>query len=626
MSLEVEEIVQSPPLKKRKINLLASTNKCPVMALNEMKSDVVYTFSETGPSHAKIFQSTVVLNNQTFTAQDTTKKKAKKRVAEIILQSAIQLRDPTICNQWQSNDKNPAQDFSSDPSEAVQSSSHFYSFEASVDRSGQPQPHSVSPVDHSQSSPLYYLKRLRPGIKVEIVKTQGSAHARIFTAEVELEDKKYEGIGPNKKQAMNTAAQEALRSVFLVELPKPVVEAQTNEFGDVIARLVESTYEELTKEVASNVSRYKVLAGVVMTRGPLLEGAAVVSIATGSKCISGSHLSMEGDTINDCHAEILARRCLMNYFYHQLDVFKLSPSESIFDSSDTSNLLKLKENISFHMFISSAPCGDARIFTLNDTVSSPFEDLHPNRQGRGTLRTKIESGEGTIPVVQSMQTWDGILQGERLLTMSCSDKVARWNVVGVQGSLLSHLIEPIYLQTIVVGSFFHRVHMQRALIGRIEHLKGLPSPFYLSRPALKCTSASPQRLPSKSPRHSICWSSHWNESEMIDIQKGKLMNGSTSRLCKKSLFQHFSLMVNDKLEWRSIMELHCNNGNVMYQTVKRAARAFGEAKEMLQSALVTARYGQWIKKPLEQDMFELSFEMSRKSGVKHETPDQCSSQ
>jgi len=174
------------------------------------------------------------------------------------------------------------------------------------------------------------------------------------------------------------------------------------------------------KDSESTLIRHKVLAGIVMTWGP--KGSQVVAIGTGSKCIGGGGLSLEGRALNDCHAEILARRGLVAFLYDQLSDFSSNPEWSIFEEAPAGSRdrrLRLRDHIKFHLYVSSAPCGDARTFAYEElnadnvklqpmnepkwkptsfgpAMSDPAVATNPEfyRRRQGVLRTKLEAGEG----------------------------------------------------------------------------------------------------------------------------------------------------------------------------------------------------------------------------------------
>merc|ERR1712223_1887000 len=200
----------------------------------------------------------------------------------------------------------------------------------------------------------------------------------------------FEGTGASKKLAKQACARMALTALYNLSFT-PGMETGNEEKGapddkdqlvpgtsvplsefslpqsvaDKIGKLVLDKFTEKIVGQASQHSRRKVLAGIVMTTdGATWEEMEVISVATGTKCVNGEHMSVNGNSLNDCHAEIVSRRCLLSFLYSQLENLSENPSgSSIFVSRQSGGGYKLKPEVRFHLYINTAPCGDARIFS-----------------------------------------------------------------------------------------------------------------------------------------------------------------------------------------------------------------------------------------------------------------------
>uniref|UniRef100_A0A1B0ET39 Uncharacterized protein n=2 Tax=Lutzomyia longipalpis TaxID=7200 RepID=A0A1B0ET39_LUTLO len=552
----------SSPRKKRKNGEQLPQPKNPVALLNELRQGLTYTLeAQTGPVHAPLFTISVEVDGQTYTGQGRSKKMARLAAAESALRSFIQLKDGAVLSPLKPTNN---VDFTSDEH-----------------------------IENGTSSD-----------------SESDCEIRI------LIQRSLESISQNNSaKAALAALCNISYSPMQTQLPKSTVTsinysdkecpelAQT--IADGIGKFVLQKFTEIM--VGHEVySRRKVLAGIVMTCGPDLNQAKVISVSTGTKCVNGEYISVSGSAVNDCHAEIVSRRCLVDYLYGQLMMHlnDETASDSIFvRPTKQGELYQLKDNIQFHLYINTAPCGDARIFSPHEEDATLGIDKHPNRKARGQLRTKIESGEGTIPVKNSdgIQTWDGVLQGQRLLTMSCSDKIAKWNVLGVQGALLASIIQPIYLTSIVLGSLLHPAHMYRAVCGRIENsIQNLPPPYQLNRPKLALVTSSEMRNPIKAPNFSINWTYGNAEVEIINSITGKTIHNKISRITKQSFFARYAKLISQLPLIEKRATIDCDYGEM-----KASVHEYQIAKQELFTAFKREDLGHWLKKPIEQNQFSL---------------------
>ena len=362
--------------------------------------------------------------------------------------------------------------------------------------------------------------------------------------------------------------------------------------ADEVARLVQAQYARLPKTGKPQPGEWTVLAGITLVRPGA--PAEVVALGTGTKCLTVSQVAADaqGECVHDAHAEVCARRALRAFLIAELKSLAKSSPSTVVQPISGGGGFELRPGVQLVLYTSEPPCGDAAIFTTSGelpcaedpgactattepTAKRPRPADDESGTGHGQQPAVTLHRTGARPAAQSaleaeassggavclpglVRTKPG--RGERTCCMSCSDKLARWQEIGIQGALLSLLMPaPIRLASIVVGQPSSIDALRRA-VGRCATARSggveASQAVQLGSTALRFEHASPPEATDAASAaahtcsNSLVWAS-CGVSEALNGLSGKRLGANKrapspkhrSQVCKALLLQQILELV-----------------------------------------------------------------------------------